>query len=181
MANADTKVLTAHIPLPLSERVDQLAPDWNDRAAGLSSRRSAPGLNRKRNAASSRAKRWPTWMPAGSSIIRQCRHGPIVSAPVTRCRPRWIDGIAMDQQGLVRSNPIARVLDDREQTCGRSRRSGTYCRCRHTYCNPRVGERLDEFEPHEIQRIQVGRYELRYETAQATIYILRLWHTREER
>lgn len=47
--------------------------------------------------------------------------------------------------------------------------------------NPRIGERLDEFELREIRRIQVGRYELRYEIAQTTIYILRLWHTREER
>ena len=47
--------------------------------------------------------------------------------------------------------------------------------------NPRIGERLEEFEPREVRRILVGRYELRYEISDATIYILRLWHTREER
>jgi plasmid stabilization system protein ParE len=47
--------------------------------------------------------------------------------------------------------------------------------------NPRIGERLDEFEPREIRRILVGRYELRYEIAASAIHILRLWHTREER
>ncbi|PWF55405.1 type II toxin-antitoxin system RelE/ParE family toxin [Massilia glaciei] len=47
--------------------------------------------------------------------------------------------------------------------------------------NPRIGERLTEFEPREIRRILVGRYELRYEIAASTIYVLRLWHTREER
>ena len=47
--------------------------------------------------------------------------------------------------------------------------------------NPRIGERLDEFEPREIRRVQVGRYEECYEIAQATIYVLRLWHTREDR
>lgn len=47
--------------------------------------------------------------------------------------------------------------------------------------NPRIGERLDEFAPREIRRLQVGRYEHRYEIAQATIYVLRLWHTREDR
>lgn len=47
--------------------------------------------------------------------------------------------------------------------------------------NPRIGERLDEFEPREVRRILVGRYELRYEIWEATIFILRLWHTREER
>lgn len=47
--------------------------------------------------------------------------------------------------------------------------------------NPRIGERLDEFEPREVRRILVGNYELRYEIQEATIYVLRLWHTREDR
>lgn len=47
--------------------------------------------------------------------------------------------------------------------------------------HPRIGERLGEFEPREIRRILVGRYEIRYEIEASTIYILRLWHTREER
>jgi plasmid stabilization system protein ParE len=47
--------------------------------------------------------------------------------------------------------------------------------------NPRIGQLLDEFEQREIRRILVGRYELRYEIVESTIYILRLWHTREER
>lgn len=47
--------------------------------------------------------------------------------------------------------------------------------------NPRIGERLDEFEPREVRRILVGHYEMRYEIQGSTIYVLRLWHTREER
>jgi len=46
---------------------------------------------------------------------------------------------------------------------------------------PRIGEKLEEFDPREVRRILVGRYEMRYEIQQSTIYILRLWHTREER
>jgi plasmid stabilization system protein ParE len=46
---------------------------------------------------------------------------------------------------------------------------------------PRIGERLEEFDPREIRRILVGHYELRYEIGQSTIFVLRLWHTREER
>jgi plasmid stabilization system protein ParE len=46
---------------------------------------------------------------------------------------------------------------------------------------PRIGERLDEFSPREVRRILVGRYEVRYEIDHTTIYILRLWHTREDR
>ncbi len=29
--------------------------------------------------------------------------------------------------------------------------------------NPRIGERLEEFDPREVHRILVGHYELRYE------------------
>jgi len=47
--------------------------------------------------------------------------------------------------------------------------------------NPRIGERLDEFEPREVRRILVGHYEMRYELTETTIYVLRLWHTREDR
>lgn len=47
--------------------------------------------------------------------------------------------------------------------------------------HPRIGEHLDEFEPREVRRILVGHYEMRYEIQGATIYVLRLWHTREDR
>lgn len=47
--------------------------------------------------------------------------------------------------------------------------------------NPRIGEKLDEFEPREVRRILVGHYEMRYEIQESTLYLLRIWHTREER
>ncbi|SDI51821.1 Plasmid stabilization system protein ParE [Pseudomonas flavescens] len=47
--------------------------------------------------------------------------------------------------------------------------------------NPRIGERLEEFQPRDVRRIQIGKYEIRYEITGSTIYLLRLWHTREER
>jgi len=47
--------------------------------------------------------------------------------------------------------------------------------------NPRIGERLEEFEPREVRRIFVGRCEMRYEIQASLIYVLRLWHTREDR
>lgn len=46
---------------------------------------------------------------------------------------------------------------------------------------PRIGEKLEEFGSREVRRIQVGRYEMRYEIQGTTIYVLRLWHTRENR
>jgi plasmid stabilization system protein ParE len=47
--------------------------------------------------------------------------------------------------------------------------------------HPRIGEKLEAFEPREVRRIIVGNYELRYEIAAGTIFILRLWHCRENR
>lgn len=47
--------------------------------------------------------------------------------------------------------------------------------------NPRLGEKLQEFEPREVRRILVGHYEMRYEIQESIIYVLRLWHTREDR
>lgn len=45
----------------------------------------------------------------------------------------------------------------------------------------RIGERLQEFEPREVRRILVGHYEMRYEIRGSDVYILRIWHTRENR
>lgn len=47
--------------------------------------------------------------------------------------------------------------------------------------HPRIGEKVDEFAPREVRRILVGKYEMRYEIQGDIIYILRLWHTREDR
>lgn len=47
--------------------------------------------------------------------------------------------------------------------------------------NPRIGEKLEEFLPREVRRILIGSYEMRYEIRAETIYLLRVWHTRDER
>ena len=47
--------------------------------------------------------------------------------------------------------------------------------------NPRIGEKLEEFDPREVRRFVAGNYEIRYEIQESTIYVLRLWHTREDR
>lgn len=46
---------------------------------------------------------------------------------------------------------------------------------------PRIGEKLEAYAPREVRRIIVGNYELRYEITVGTIFILRLWHCREDR
>ena len=45
----------------------------------------------------------------------------------------------------------------------------------------RIGEKLEEFDPREVRRIVLSRYEMRYEIQESVIVILRIWHTREER
>ncbi len=47
--------------------------------------------------------------------------------------------------------------------------------------HPRIGERIDEFDPREVRRILIGHYEMRYEIQQSIVYVLRIWHTREKR
>lgn len=47
--------------------------------------------------------------------------------------------------------------------------------------NPRIGEQLFQFESREVRRILVQHYEMRYEVVDKTIYVLRVWHTREDR
>jgi plasmid stabilization system protein ParE len=47
--------------------------------------------------------------------------------------------------------------------------------------NPRIGERLAQFEPREVRRVLVGDYEVRYEIGESRIFVLRLWHSREDR
>ena len=47
--------------------------------------------------------------------------------------------------------------------------------------HPGIGEKLEEFEPRQVRRLFVGRYEMRYEVQGDTIYVVRIWHTREDR
>ena len=46
---------------------------------------------------------------------------------------------------------------------------------------PQIGVPLDEFAPRDVRRVIVGDYEVRYEVVDSMIYILRLWHAREDR
>jgi plasmid stabilization system protein ParE len=46
---------------------------------------------------------------------------------------------------------------------------------------PRIGARLEEYGPREIRRLIVGDYELRYEIADDSISIVRIWHGKEDR
>jgi plasmid stabilization system protein ParE len=47
--------------------------------------------------------------------------------------------------------------------------------------HPRIGQRVSFYTKREVRRIITDQYELRYEVARDAIYILRLWHGREDR
>ena len=46
--------------------------------------------------------------------------------------------------------------------------------------HPRMGVRLERYEPREVRRLIVGDYELRYAVKGREIVVLNLWHTRED-
>lgn len=46
---------------------------------------------------------------------------------------------------------------------------------------PRRGPRLSQFDPREVREYRVGNYLLRYELGEADIFVLRFFHTRENR
>jgi plasmid stabilization system protein ParE len=52
---------------------------------------------------------------------------------------------------------------------------------RHIPVRPRLGVRLSGFGDREVRRIIAGSYEIRYELVATDVYILRIFHTREDR
>jgi plasmid stabilization system protein ParE len=47
--------------------------------------------------------------------------------------------------------------------------------------HPRLGARLNEYGKREVRRLVVGDYELRHELKGTALFVLRLWHVREDR
>jgi plasmid stabilization system protein ParE len=47
--------------------------------------------------------------------------------------------------------------------------------------HPRLGQRLRQFSGREVRRLLVSNYEIRYELAGRDIFVLRIFHTREDR
>jgi plasmid stabilization system protein ParE len=46
---------------------------------------------------------------------------------------------------------------------------------------PRLGERVPGFGDREVRRVLVQKYEVRYEISGSDLYVLRVFHTREDR
>lgn len=46
---------------------------------------------------------------------------------------------------------------------------------------PEIGIRLDDYDPLHVRSLIVGDYEMRYQILPDTLFIVRLWHAREDR
>ena len=47
--------------------------------------------------------------------------------------------------------------------------------------HPRLGQRMHQFAGREVRRVLIGDYEIRYELAGRDVFLLRIFHTREDR
>jgi plasmid stabilization system protein ParE len=47
--------------------------------------------------------------------------------------------------------------------------------------SPRIGFRLEEFSPKDVRSLVVGEYVIRYQIKGEELYILRIWHGKEDR
>lgn len=88
---------------------------------------------------------------------------------------RWTTSARADlvrlHEFLEPVNPRAAALAVRQLVAGVKRIPG----------RPRLGQRLREFAGREVRRLLIGDYEIRYELAARDVFVLRIFHTREER
>ena len=54
-------------------------------------------------------------------------------------------------------------------------------RVRRIPAQPRLGEKLTGFGERDVRRVLVQQYEVRYEIIGSDIYVLRVFHTRQDR
>jgi addiction module RelE/StbE family toxin len=47
--------------------------------------------------------------------------------------------------------------------------------------HPLLGLELDAYAPRNVRHLIIGDYELRYEVTETVLYVLRIWHTKEDR
>jgi plasmid stabilization system protein ParE len=90
-------------------------------------------------------------------------------------RIRWtakaLDDLARLHEFLRAVNPAAAVKAVEMLTTGPER----------LIEHPRFGEAVRRYAPREVRRLLIGRYEMRYEIVGEDIYLLRIWHMREDR
>ena len=72
---------------------------------------------------------------------------------------------------LAPVNPAAAVRTVRHLVAGAKR----------IPAHPRLGIQMPEFAPREVRKVLVADYEIRYELTANDVFILRIFHTREDR
>lgn len=102
MAHTDTKVFTAHIPLPLADKVDPLAARLDRSRGWVVKQALSAWIAQEEERSRLTCEALAMWTPGASSTIRPCRRGPTASARTSRCLHR-ADGTEVDQQGALRS------------------------------------------------------------------------------
>jgi plasmid stabilization system protein ParE len=85
------------------------------------------------------------------------------------------------------------LADVRERIAFRYRQTNDYVGATNLFCEligdiedkllryPHIGERLDRFEGDNIRRLLIHKYEIRYQLLEEHIYVLNIFHTREDR
>lgn len=88
---------------------------------------------------------------------------------------RWTTSARSDlfrlHEFLAAVNPRAAALAVRHIVAGAKRIPG----------HPRLGPRLRQFAGREVRRVLIGDYEIRYELAGNDVFLLRIFHGREDR
>ena len=123
---------------------------------------------------------WPMLTLAALLTTKPSRPGLTVSAPTLRCRCR-ADGIEVDKQGAFRHYPTVLVPGFRESACRRTNSAATHSRTYHAADQPAHWRTAGRVRAKGCTPNSDRPNEMRYEIVDSTIYLLRLWHTREDR
>lgn len=88
---------------------------------------------------------------------------------------QWTSKARSDLAGVIE------FLGKESRNIGQQKAKKILASVRHLQNMPRIGEQFAEFAPHEIRRILIEQYEVRYQIKENTVIILRIRHTREHR
>jgi len=103
------------------------------------------------------------------AVQREAAHPPLIVAL------KWTSKAHSDlvrlHEFLEPVNPAAAARTVRHLVAGAKR----------IPAHPRLGIRMPEFSPREVRKLLVADYEIRYELTDTDVFILRIFHTREDR
>jgi len=111
MSKTETRVLTVHVPVPLAEKVDDLARRMERSRGWILKQALAAWIAQEEERIVSRGKHSKTSMRGTWWSIGSFRNGSNESVPINPCRcPSRDEGNTLDGQGLVRLGASLRFL-----------------------------------------------------------------------